>query len=271
MKHHQTIVRSGSGLPQLSGILASAKRPTLQSPEKPVTFYPTGDIPTAGTEKNMARSFLVLDDHPFVHTVLVRLLAELEPGGRVAVAHRLDQALSSLRDNPAPDLILADLHLPDGNGTEVLARLRQQRPECPIAVFSAAADSPTILRCLEAGAIGYIPKTHSNEAVLNALRLINSGCPYVPPEVLIQTNGRTRLEARLGSAPSPRHLGLTDRQIDVLRLILRGLPNKLICRNLQLAEGTVKVHVSAVLRALGVRNRTQAVIAASRIGLEMRD
>ena len=220
----------------------------------------------------MARQFLVLDDHPFVHTALGQMLADLEPGGRITLTHRLEQALSSLRQNPAPDLILADLHLPDANGTEVLTRLRQQRPEAPIAVFSAHADAPTILRCLEAGAIGYIPKTHSSEAVINALRLITSGCPYVPPEVLsLHANSRARLEAHLARPADPRHLGLTDRQIDVLRLILRGLPNKLICRQLRLAKGTVKVHVSAVLRALGVRNRTQAVIAASRIGLDVPD
>ncbi len=220
----------------------------------------------------MARHFLILDDHPFVHTALVQMLAELEPGGRIVLTHRLEQALSALRLGPPPDLVVADLHLADANGPDVLSRLRLQRPESPVAVFSAKDDPPTILRCLEAGAIGYITKTHSYDGVLNALRLINSGCPYVPPEVLnLQANGRLRLEARLIRPADPRHLGLTDRQIDVLRLLLRGLPNKLICRQLRLAEGTVKVHVSAVLRALGVRNRTQAVIAASRIGLEVPD
>ena len=218
----------------------------------------------------MARQFLVLDDHPFVHTALLQMLADLEPGARISLTHRLEQALSSLRQHPAPDLLLADLHLPDANGPEVIARLRQQRPECPIAVFSGNVDAPTILRCLEAGAVGYIPKTHSNEAVLNALRLITSGCPYLPPQVLTLKGGsRTRLEPPLARPADPRHLGLTERQIDVLRLILRGLSNKLICRQLRLAEGTVKVHVSAVLRALGVRNRTQAVIAATRIGIEV--
>ncbi len=221
----------------------------------------------------MARQFLVLDDHPFVHTVLVQLLAELEPGGQVQLTHRLDQALSALRQAPPPDLIIADLHLPDAHGPDVLARLRQQRPESPVAVFSANVEPSTILRCLEAGAVGYIPKTHGAPAVGHALRLMMSGCPYLPPEVL---NPRAlQLRQRLGATPGrptdPRLLGLTDRQIDVLRLILRGLPNKLICRQLRLAEGTVKVHVSAVLRALGARNRTQAVIEASRIGLPISD
>lgn len=220
----------------------------------------------------MPRHFLVLDDHPFVHSALSGMLADLEPGARVSLTHRLEQAVGALRAGPVPDLMLADLHLADANGPEVVGRLRQQRPECPVAVFSASADTPTILRCLEAGAIGYIPKTHSSDAIVNALRMITSGWPYLPPQILgLKGDLRSRIESGQMKASDPHHLGLTERQIDVLRLILRGLPNKLICRQLRLAEGTVKVHVSAVLRALGVRNRTQAVIAASRIGLQVND
>jgi DNA-binding NarL/FixJ family response regulator len=138
-------------------------------------------------------------------------------------------------------------------------------------VLSAEIDRETILRCLDLGAAGYIPKTYHADVITHALRLIASGHVYVPREA-IDPRRDANEPIRLRSAGSdPRGLGLTDRQCDVLRLILRGLPNKLICRQLDLAEGTVKVHVSAVLRALGVRNRTQAVIAASRLGLRMID
>jgi len=220
----------------------------------------------------VARHVLILDDHPFVHSALVNLLRELEPGAQVTLTHRLTQAVAALRAGPVPDLILADLHLADANGPEVISTLRRQRPECPVAIFSASEDTPMIRRCLEAGAIGYIPKTHSSEAMLNALRLITTGCPYLPPQLLGERPGGNRgFEGNLGGAAESFLLGLTARQVDVLRLIVRGLPNKLICRQLQLAEGTVKVHVSAILRALGVRNRTQAVIAASRLGLDSHD
>jgi len=223
-------------------------------------------------EISVARHVLILDDHPFVHSALVNLLRELEPGAQVTLTHRLTQAVAALRTSPAPDLILADLHLADANGPHVVSTLRRQRPECPVAIFSASEDTPMIRRCLEAGAIGYIPKTHSSEATLNALRLITTGCPYLPPQLLNERHGGQRgFDGALGSAAESFLLGLTARQVDVLRLIVRGLPNKLICRQLQLAEGTVKVHVSAILRALGVRNRTQAVIAASRLGLDSRD
>ena len=220
----------------------------------------------------MARHFLILDDHPFVHTALIHLLRDLEPGARITLTHRLAQAAASLSSDPVPDLVIADLHLADASGPEVVSGLRRHRPECPVAVFSASEDTPTIRRCLEAGAVGYIPKTHSPEATMNALRLITTGCPYLPPQVLGgRAEGPSMVEARMQGSSDPFVLGLTARQVDVLRLVARGLPNKLICRQLRLAEGTVKVHVSAVLRALGVRNRTQAVIAANRLGLDMRD
>ena len=220
----------------------------------------------------MGRQYLVVDDHPIVQRAIRDTLSQLEPDCEVQVAGKLSEALRTLRSGPAVDLVLFDLRLPDAGGVEGLMALRQAHPECPVVVVSADTDSPMIMRCLDLGAAGYIPKTHSNESIQGALRLIASGCPYVPPQVLATEQPiRVRGETAAARSADPRSLGLTDRQIDVLRLLLRGLPNKLICPQLALAEGTVKVHVSAVLRALGVRNRTQAVIAASRIGLRLPD
>lgn len=218
----------------------------------------------------MARQFLIVDDHPIVQRAMAQDLAEIEPGCEILLAGRLEDALRLLRSAAKVDLILFDLRLPDTAGVEGLVTLRKQHPECRVVVVSAEVDSPMIIRCLDLGAAGYIPKNLPNDTIRSALRLVASGCAYVPPQIL----SGERLRGDHGAAmrsPDPRRLGLTDRQVDVLRLILRGLPNKLICRQLALAEGTVKVHVSAVLRALGVRNRTQAVIAASRIGLRLPD
>lgn len=219
----------------------------------------------------MPKRFLVVDDHPIIQGALRETLAELEPGCEVIVTGRLAEALRLLRSGPV-DLILFDLRLPDAGGVEGLMALRTQHPESPLAVLSAETDSPMIVRCLDLGALGYIPKILPNDEMRSALRLVSSGCAYVPPQVLAAEHPfRHRAESAAVRSSDPRRLGLTDRQVDVLRLLLRGLPNKLICRQLALAEGTVKVHVSAVLRALGVRNRTQAVIAASRIGLRLQD
>jgi len=220
----------------------------------------------------MGRQYLVVDDHPLVQRAISETLGELESDCTIRFAGKLSEALVALRDTAPVDLVLFDLTLPDAAGVEGLMALRQRHPDCPVAVISADADAPMILRCLDLGAFGYIPKTLSNDQIHGALRLIASGCVYVPPQALATDQPiRMRAEGLSGKTTDPRSLGLTERQSDVLKLLLRGLPNKLICRHLALAEGTVKVHVSAVLRALGVRNRTQAVIAASRIGLRFPD
>jgi DNA-binding NarL/FixJ family response regulator len=220
----------------------------------------------------MPRHYLTVEDHPIVQRALCETLRELEPDCIVRSATLLADAMRQLREFSPVDLVLFDLTLPDSAGIEGLVALRQRHPDSPVAVVSANADAPMIVRCLDLGAVGYIPKSLSSDAIRGALRLIASGCGYVPPQVLATEHpARVRQEGLPGRTTDPRALGLTDRQSDVLKLLLRGLPNKLICRHLALAEGTVKVHVSAVLRALGARNRTQAVIAASRIGLRVSD
>lgn len=229
----------------------------------------------------MGQRFLVVDDHPLMRDAIRTTLAQLSPDSRVDGASSLNEAMSLLGEEPGVDLTLLDLCLPDSQGLDGLKTLRASRPECPVVVLSADMDGETILRCIDLGACGYIPKTLHADAVMNALRLVAAGDIYIPHQALASARGEAALAAG-GHPPSahalrtgqnkvtdPRDLGLTDRQIDVLRLILKGFSNKLICRQLKLAEGTIKVHVSAVLRALGVRNRTQAIIAASAMGLRL--
>ncbi len=217
------------------------------------------------------RRFLVIDDHPLMRDAVTRALANLQFDGRVDTASTLAEALARLGEDGPFDLALLDLQLPDANGFEALRTLRRERPECPVVVLSGDLDGQTILQCLEMGAAGYIPKTLHSDAVMNALRVVTGGDIYVPMQAVAAERalrpGQPPL--RRASHTDPRSLGLTERQIDVLRLILRGMPNKIICRTLNLAEGTIKVHVSAVLRALGVRNRTQAIIAANQLGLQL--
>ncbi len=219
----------------------------------------------------MDRRYLVVDDHPLMREAVRFTLELLEQDCGIDTAVSLAEAQRRLGEGTAYELVLLDLQLPDSRAYEGLQTLKTLRPDCAIVVMSADTDRTTILRCLELGAAGYIPKTLQTDAVMNALRLVVSGCVYVPAEAVtgaMPQDTLIRLKAG-GEITDPAVLGLTDRQIDVLRLILRGLPNKLICRQLKLAEGTVKVHVSAVLRALGVRNRTQAVVAAGRLGLRI--
>ena len=251
---------------------------------------------------------LIIDDHPLVLDAVRMTLTSIEPDSHIDAAFSFAEARRLLGSDAQWDFALLDLSLPDIDGFEGLSALRELRPDLPTIVLSAQTDRETILRCIDLGALGYIPKTYPTEVLQHALRLVASGHVYLPFEALGQfprapsqgaqtgpgaaAHGSPSRGAQLHEwppeqsqhgaqepspsptprpAPTPQQLGLTGRQADVLRLILRGLPNKLICRQLDLAEGTVKVHVSAVLRALGVRNRTQAVIAASRLGLNVND
>lgn len=220
----------------------------------------------------MGMRVLIVDDHPLTRGGVVGQLAESgEPPG-VEQAGCLADALRLLSTAARVDLVLLDLNLPDTVGTSGVEAIRQRFPRVPVMVLSAAQDRATIDRCLRAGASGFLPKTATGERLGTAVRAVAGGGIYVPRDAE-GTPARTAWgAASWGTARGEiRDLGLTDRQSDVLKLILRGLPNKLIGRQLQLAEGTVKVHVSAVLRALGARNRTQAVLAASRLGLKLPD
>lgn len=134
----------------------------------------------------------------------------------------------------------------------------------PVLVLSATHDRATVEHALDLGAMGFIPKTANTRVLLDALRLVLSGGVYVPAESA-QANGALRPRP----VTRPEQLGLTLRQADVLKLLVQGKPNKLICRDLRLSEGTVKVHVSAILRALNVRNRTQVVIELARRGVRL--
>lgn len=210
---------------------------------------------------------LIVDDHPLMRGGVVVQLRETWGAPAIEQADTLAEGLRVLTAASRVDLVLLDLNLPDTVGTSGIETLRQRFPRVPVMVLSGSADRATIDRCLRAGASGFLPKSASGERLGTAVRAIAGGGIYVPRDV---EGGAPRGWGGPAAGPAAtelRQLGLTDRQTDVLKLIMRGLPNKLIGRQLQLAEGTVKVHVSAVLRALGVRNRTQAVLAANRLGL----
>ena len=221
----------------------------------------------------MSIRFLIVDDHPLLRGAVRNYLETLGDGVRCEQAGSLHEALQVLAAGLRFDLVLLDLALPDAVSVSGLEVLRLRHPDLPVLVLSGAQDAATVDRCLRAGAAGFLPKTARVERLATAVRVVTDGGVYVPPELEPSADRGVwgRPLPRAGPGTDPRQLGLTDRQRDVLRLILRGLPNKLISRQLQLAEGTVKVHVSAVLRALGARNRTQAVLAANRMGLRLPD
>jgi len=207
---------------------------------------------------------LIVDDHPLIQEALQHVLAALDPALELIQAQDASEAHAALSREPDTDLILLDLALPDSDGFELLGDLRREWPGMPVLVLSATHDRSTVEHALDLGAMGFIPKTANTRVLLEALRLVLSGGVYLPSE-----SGRASGGIRPRAVTRPDQLGLTLRQADVLKLLVQGKPNKLIRRDLRLSEGTVKVHVSAILRALNVRNRTQVVIELARRGVRL--
>lgn len=213
---------------------------------------------------------LVVDDHVLIREALRWVLGELQPGAEIVEAADAGSALRRLSEHPEPELVVLDLYLPDGNGLDLLARLREDHPAVPVTVLSVSSERGDISRALELGAVGFIPKSAPREVMLGAFRLIFAGGVYIPREIL----GRPRLALAVppepGRPPTAAELGLTERQFEVLGLLVQGKSNKAICRALDLAEPTVKNHVTAILKALRVGNRTEAALAATALGLGRR-
>lgn len=197
------------------------------------------------------------DDHPIVRAALKAALFGLGDGTRFVEASDATSALAMVERQPDIDLLLMDLHMPGADGTATVRAIRERVPQLPVAVVSADEDTVTVSELLRMGVCGFIPKSDSASVIVSAVRLILAGGTYVPPRLVDAASAQ-----RLDYVANGARLGLTARQLDVLRLLGQGLSNKLIARELGIAEGTVKVHLLAVFRALNVRNRTAAVIAA---------
>lgn len=214
---------------------------------------------------------LIVDDHPLIRQALRGVLAELDPAVEVAEADNAELAMAGLDASARVDLVMLDLVFPGGDGgLSLLARVRSVRPDVPVVVLSGQDDPATVRQALDGGAMGFISKRSATPVLVSALRLVLSGTVYIPPEALGATRGDIVPEVRAaGRQPTLADLGLTGRQAEVLALLVQGLPNKVICRELGLAEGTVKTHVAAILRALKVSSRTQALFALSRLGVQI--
>ena len=212
---------------------------------------------------------LVVEDHALVREGLVRLLVQLEAGAQVLDRPDFESALELLDGEDEFDLLLLDLALPGIDGFAALDVLRRDYPAIPVAVISAFDDLPTVTRVMNLGASGFIPKAFSGESLLVAVREVLAGNIFRPEGAL----SGARLDATKPLPPPrapvrPEDVGLTDRQAQVLALMVRGLSNREIAEQLGLSEGTVKIHATAVFKTLGVGSRTQALVAVARYGID---
>jgi DNA-binding NarL/FixJ family response regulator len=250
---------------------------------------------------------LLIDDHPLIlsamQSVILGLSADVEAIGVETAA----ECRELLRQDSDFDLVLLDLHLDDASGFDVLGELRIAYPALPVVVVSASDRASDVIRAIDSGAMGFVPKRASNELLFEALHLVMSGGIYVPPMTLnlgdsalplALSNGLSssgvgpllpgslsaaveddrgvfggqrgkarRMDEEADREVALERLGMTPRQREVLALLLDGKSNKMIARDLAISVETVKDHVAAVLRTLGVNSRTQAVLAVGRLHL----
>ncbi len=220
---------------------------------------------------------LVIDDHPLILSALQSVVQGMDSDVAVVGVAGARAAREALGADSEFDLVLLDLRLGDADGFELLVELRNGWPAIPVVVVSASDRSADVIRAIDLGAMGFVPKRASNETLTEALKVVMSGGIYVPPMTMGEGEGAASEAPREGAGHAwPPGMGalrptalanfkLTPRQTDVLGLLLRGQSNKLIARELDLSVETVKDHVAAVLRALGVNSRTQAVLAVSQM------
>jgi DNA-binding NarL/FixJ family response regulator len=211
---------------------------------------------------------LIVDDHALIRDALARVVADLVPGAVVLEAAEPTSALEIIERQPDLDLVLLDLALPGMHGMTALQLLRSRYPAVSVVMVSATADRDSVQRALDHGAMGFISKSSTSEVVKSALRLVLAGGIYVPPEILGASHAVTPVEAPPGAGSRyPADLGLTERQAQILALVMEGESNKLISRRLNLAESTVKNQITVILKTLNVTSRTQAVLAVARLRL----
>ena len=217
---------------------------------------------------------LIADDHRLVIEAVKAKLSEIEPDIEFVLAMSVDELLAGASDDI--DLAVIDLNMPGADGQAHIDEIRRRHPAVPVIVLSGYEDPAVMRAALERGVLGFIPKAYSPEVMLSAVRLVLAGGVYVPPMMLsavppgivagvasaVPEAGQRASAA--AAAQTLEHLRnvLTERQVEVLQLLSQGKPNKLIGRALGISEGTVKIHLAAIFRALNVRNRTEAVVAA---------
>jgi DNA-binding NarL/FixJ family response regulator len=208
---------------------------------------------------------LLVDDHALIREALRSIFADVRPQAEMFDAVGRAQALQQAELHSDLALIVLDLALPDGNGLDLLKELRSRFQSAVVVVLSASSEAAIVAKALRLGAQGFIPKSAPYAVMIAALQLVLAGGIYVPAEILAAVRDAVP-EDLLAASPTETEndlgrLALTERQREVLALLVQGKSNKLICRELQIAEPTVKNHITAILKALKVSSRTEAIAA----------
>lgn len=215
--------------------------------------------------------FLIVDDHSIVTMALSMLLKDFDgQDNTVYTANSKDEAMA-LADQygDTADLMILDLSMPGVEGTSLMEAIVERHPTMKILVMSGLTDQHSIVKVLQMGAAGFIPKSLDAALLTAAIRFVLNGGVYIPVKLLAEAQRTTLLTSRDSQCVTAETVHLTERQKDVLALLAKGAPIKRICKELNLSEGTVKTHVTAIYRAFNATNRTEALLAARRHGFDV--
>ena len=215
--------------------------------------------------------FLIVDDHSIVTMALGMLLKDFDgQDNSVYTANSKDEALA-LADQygDTADLMILDLSMPGVEGTSLMETIVERHPTMKILVMSGLTDQHSIVKVLQMGAAGFIPKSLDAALLTAAIRFVLNGGVYIPVKLFAEAQRTSLLTNRDMQRPNVETVHLTERQKDVLALLAKGAPIKRICKELNLSEGTVKTHVTAIYRAFNATNRTEALLEARRHGFEV--
>jgi len=214
-------------------------------------------------------NILIVDDHPLFRHALIQAVRYSLPQAQISETAAVNEFYERLENGPEPDLVLLDLNLPGASGFSALVHVRAQYPALPIIVVSAHEDASIIQRAIAHGAMGYIPKSAHPSHIGEAIRQVLDGDIWLPPN-LPAANMNFDPRAADETALAERIQSLTPQQFRVLMMVAEGLLNKQIAYELDVSEATIKAHVTAIFRKLGVQNRTQAVLAINALNIEER-
>jgi DNA-binding NarL/FixJ family response regulator len=211
---------------------------------------------------------LIADDHDLVREGLKITLGKLPAPVTTLEAASATDVMQTLETHPDTNLVILDLHMPGATDLELLTRLCDAYSAIPVVVLSADENPRVMQRAIDRGAAGFIPKSSANSVLVSALQLVLSGGVYIPFDILNNGPGPEQATGNNSSAGKARGpFNLTERQSDVLALLAGGHSNKMIAKQLGLSEHTIKIHITAILRRLGVSNRTEAAIVCREHGL----
>ena len=223
---------------------------------------------------------LLADDHELFLNGLEFILNDNIPNIKIVKARDYNEIFSIIKNDNDFDLIISDLAMPGANWLNAIKQIHSTIPETPIIIISAVFDKEILQQTLDIGVAGYIPKTSPNNLIISAINLVIAGGVYIPHELLYSTKNISKEETKneeyytplkalkklAEKTPDSPQKGLTERQIEIVKCIAEGLSNKQIAYKLDLKEGTVKVHITVILKILNVKNRTSAIIEAAKRG-----